>query len=148
MASKATVSLCNGFGECRHTGALTFIVGRSGCSGFTCNRAICLPLAHNICMLIQSAHNMSVELKFHGTKGNVRHYVVVGYSCSFRGGGGCSHNIFHRLFRCPRAAGRGDEAPARKWWRGPLLLLRPTVTADDGQDRALALGWRLATQPT
>ncbi len=45
-----------------------------------------------------------------------------------------------------RAGGSVLETPARKWRGGSPV--RPDKYADDGQDRALALGWGLATQPT
>jgi hypothetical protein len=45
------------------------------------------------CGLLQSVHNIGVELKFYGAKGHVRHFVEVGYPCPFRGGGACPLNI-------------------------------------------------------
>jgi len=44
-------------------------------------------------------------------------------------------------------AGRGLRNPTRKWWAEKGSKTRPII-ADGGQDRAHALGWGSATQPT
>ena len=54
---------------------------------------------------------------------------------------GCNPPAFLTL--CPTGPGMGAPGPQMAG-----QVRHRTVTAGGGQDRALALGWRLATQPT